>query len=66
MAFQHFLCVPDLKITKEYLALATCIQEGIELALAPFLLGTLYRGLFSLVHKEIDHNGSGPFCLFQA
>ena len=63
---QHFLCVPGFKICKEYLALATCIQEGIELAFAPFLLGTLYRGLFSLVDKEIDHNCGGPFWLFQA
>lgn len=48
------------------MALATCIQEGTELAFALFLLNTLYRGLFSLVAKEIDHNCGGPFWLFQA
>lgn len=53
---QFFFCIPSFKVTKEYLSLATGIQEGAELAFAPFLLAILYNGLFTLTTKEIDVN----------
>lgn len=61
---QFIFCVLGYKITKEYLPLALCIQDGQAMASAPYLLATLYKGLFSLVEKKISANCGGPFWLF--
>ena len=63
---EFLFCVPGYKITKEYLPLALCMQDGQLMALAPYLLATLYKALFSFVDKKISGNCGGPFWLFQA
>ncbi|XP_028119223.1 uncharacterized protein LOC114316745 [Camellia sinensis] len=63
---EFLFCVPGYKITKEYLPFALCVQDGQLMALAPYLLATLYKALFSFVDKKISGNCGGPFWLFQA
>ncbi|KAL7172890.1 hypothetical protein ACSBR2_032374 [Camellia fascicularis] len=63
---QFLFCVPGYKITKEYLPIALCMQDGQAMALVPYLLATLYKALFSFVDKKISANCGGPFWLFQA
>ncbi|KAF5933876.1 hypothetical protein HYC85_030047 [Camellia sinensis] len=58
---EFLFCVPGYKITKEYLPLALCMQDGQLMALAPYLLATLYKALFSFVDKKISGNCGGPF-----
>ncbi|XP_028106025.1 uncharacterized protein LOC114305106 [Camellia sinensis] len=52
--YEFLFCVPGYKITKEYLPLALCMQDGQLMALAPYLLATLYMALFSFVDKKIS------------
>ncbi|KAL7172799.1 hypothetical protein ACSBR2_032301 [Camellia fascicularis] len=61
---EFVFCVPRYKITKEYLPFALCMQDGQLMALAPYLLATLYKALFSFVDKKISGNCGGPFWLF--
>jgi len=63
---EFLFCVPGYKITKEYLSLALCMQDGQLMALAPYLLATLYKALFFFVDKKISGNCCDPFWLFQA
>ena len=56
----HWLCsfvfyVPELKVTFQYLPLANCLAHH-KMALAPSVLGALYRGLFLLVDVGISVN----------
>lgn len=67
----YFICkfllvVPGLRITKEYLNLAICMAIRKQMSLAPFVLGTLYKGLFTFVDKEITNACGGPLWVFQA
>lgn len=69
--YLYFICkfllaIPGLKITKEYLNLATCMAQGKELALAPFVLGAFYKGMFTFVNKGITNACGGPLWIFQA
>ena len=58
----HFvLCIPSLKITREYFNIVVLLPNQKVLTLAPFVLGALYRGLFTMVEKGIDTNYGGPF-----
>lgn len=59
---RYLLCVSGVKITKEYIRLA----QDTKLALAPFVLGTLYKGLWSFVQSKITSNCGDPFWILQA
>ncbi|XP_058218941.1 uncharacterized protein LOC131329670 isoform X2 [Rhododendron vialii] len=63
---RFLLAVPGFRVTKEYLNLAICLAQGKKLALAPFVLGTLYKGMFTFVDKKIADSCGGPFWIFQA
>ncbi|KAL7169062.1 hypothetical protein ACSBR2_034152 [Camellia fascicularis] len=58
---QFLFCVPGFKITKEYLPPTLRLQDGQAMALASYLLATLYKGMFSFVDKKISGNCGGPF-----
>ncbi|XP_058202904.1 uncharacterized protein LOC131317364 [Rhododendron vialii] len=63
---RFLMAVPGLSVTKEYFNLAICMAQVKRLALAPFVLGSLYKGLFTFVDKKIADSCGGPFRIFQA
>lgn len=63
---KYLMYVSGIKITKEYIHLAICLAQGKKLALAPFVLGTLYKGLWTFVQNKITNCCGGPFWILQA
>jgi hypothetical protein len=63
---RFLLAVPGLRVTKEYVNLAICLAQVKKLALAPFVLASLYKGMFTFVDKKIANSCGGPFWIFQA
>lgn len=63
---KFLLAIPGLRVTREYINLAVCLAQGKKLALAPLVLGTLYKGMFTFVDKKVSDACGGPLWIFQA
>ncbi|XP_059636069.1 uncharacterized protein LOC132278285 [Cornus florida] len=61
---RYLLCAPAIQITKDLTQLAIALLKGKPMALAPFLLASLYRGLSDLITSNFSRS-EGPFWLYQ-
>ncbi|XP_059650274.1 uncharacterized protein LOC132296045 [Cornus florida] len=61
---RHLLCAPAIQITKDLTQLAIALSKCKAMALAPFLLVSLYRGISDLIVSNFSRSG-GPFWLYQ-
>lgn len=60
-------CSNAQKISKEYINLALNLAEGDqEVAIAPYMVGLIYRSLDHMVNNEIYDTIGGPMWLLQA
>lgn len=63
---KFLMAIPGFKVTREYINLVVCLAQGKKLALAPFVLGTLYKDMYTFVDKKVSDACGGPFWFFQA